>query len=93
MITAYIERTIQTNDTRRDNLTMSLNGLGYFGVFPDFGDYMYYVADIWATGIQYGHRTKICEMVLSDDWKTDPIKELHDFAFNISVFVGGYDVM
>ena len=53
---------------------------------------MYYVADIWAAAAQYGHRVEMCNMVLSEEWKTDPIKLLHDFAyFNVSVFIEGYD--
>ena len=72
---------------------MALNGFSYHGAFPDYGDYMYYVADIWATGVQYGHRVEICNMVLSEEWKTDPIKLLHDFAYDkVGVFFGGYDV-
>jgi hypothetical protein len=75
---------------------MALNGLSYQGVFPDIGDYMYYVADIWATGVQYGHRVELCNMVMSDDWKNDPVKRiklLHDFAYTtVGVFVDGYDV-
>jgi len=65
MITADIERIISVNDSARDNLTLALNGGAYHGWFPVIGDYMYYVADIWATGAQYGHRVEMCNMVLS----------------------------
>jgi len=51
MITADIERIIRVNDSARTNLTNALNGLSYHGFFPEIGDYMYYVADIWATGV------------------------------------------
>jgi len=96
MVTGDIERIIQTNDERRNNLTNALNGMSWHGSFPDIGDYMYYVADIWATGVQYGHRIEICDMVLSEDWKTNATKRielLHDFAWNnVSVHLSGYDV-
>jgi len=92
MITADIERIIRVNDTARTNLTNALNGKGYHGFFPEIGDYMYYIADIWATGAQYGHRVAMCNMVLSEEWKTDPIKLLRDFSWNtVGVFIDGYD--
>jgi len=35
----------------------------------------------------------MCDMVLSEEWKTDPYKLLHDFAYNVvGVFISGYDV-
>lgn len=52
---------------------------------------MYYVADIFASAIQYENRTGLCEMVLSDGWKEDPIQCLHDFAYDIGVFIDDYD--
>ena len=52
---------------------------------------MYYVADIFASAIQYEQRTELCEMVLSDGWKEDPIKRLHDFASKVGVYIDDYD--
>lgn len=94
MITADIERIVSVNDSARRNLTNALNGLGYHGFFPEIGDYMYYFADIWATGAQYGHRVEMCNMVLSEEWKNfnSSINLLHDFAYHtVGVFIDGYD--
>ena len=91
MITADIERDLLVNDSRRDNLTLKLAGAQFFGTFPDFGDFMYYVADIFATLIQYEQRTDLCKIVMSEDWKKDPIKCLHDVAYNTGVFLSDYD--
>ena len=55
--------------------------MSYHGYFPELGDYMYYVADIFAGAIQYENRTGLCDMVLSDGWKEDPIQRLHDLAY------------
>ena len=93
MITADIERIIMLDNEARTNLTNALNGKAYTGFFPAMGDYMYFVADIWATGAQYGHRVEMCNMVLSEEWKTDPIKLLRKFSWDtIDVKIDGYDV-
>ena len=44
------------------------------------GDFMFFIADIFTMGVQYGTRTKMCEFIESDEWKRDPIAALGKYA-------------
>ena len=41
----------------------------------EYGDFMYYVADIFTGGVQGGRRTSMCDRITSDAFKSDIINQ------------------
>ena len=35
------------------------------------GDFMFYIADIFTLGVQYGQRTELCKMLVSEEFNKD----------------------
>ena len=44
------------------------------------GDFMYFIADIFAGEVQYGRRTDLCDMIITQDFQADQIQSLANFA-------------
>ena len=52
---------------------------------------MFYIADIFTMGVQYGLRTELCDMLTSAAFKEDPWSNLGKYADSRNVHVQDYD--
>ena len=52
---------------------------------------MFFIADIFTMGVQYGQRTQLCDMLTSDSFKEDPFGNLAIYAGIKGVAVSDYD--
>lgn len=57
------------------------------------GDFMFFVADIFTMGVQYGTRTAMCQLLTSSKFAADPLGQLAAFANTKGVAVEDYDAV
>ena len=48
---------------------------------------MFFIADIFTMGVQYGNRTGLCKLILSDEFNDAPFDELAKFAAHSKITV------
>lgn len=77
------------NNTERQQLVETF-GLKYPNMMPTA--FLYFIADIFAGGVQTGKRTKMCDRVLTEEWQKDPIKSTALYAKENGESPNGYDV-
>lgn len=85
-ITESIDAALDSGDTKK--------------LFKDFantnvdivhGDFMFFIADIFTMGVQYGTRTDLCNLITSASFKEDPWANLGIYADIKGVKVADYD--
>lgn len=54
-------------------------------------DFMFFIADIFTTYVQYGSRTKLCDTLLSKNYTSDPMKTVAKLASDRGVAFSDYD--
>jgi len=57
------------------------------------GDFMFYIADTFTMGVQYGHRGEMCTNITSADAQSDPLGNLAKYAMGRGVSVAQYDAV
>lgn len=57
------------------------------------GDFMFYIADIFTMGVQYGARTDMCTLLTSQDFQQDPMTNLYKYGADKGLSVAQYDAM
>jgi len=67
--------------------------LGNTNMDIEQGDFMFYIADIFTMGVQYGTRTQMCELIESVEWADDPFSALGAYAIQKGVSADEYDAM
>lgn len=55
------------------------------------GDFMFYIADIFTMGVQYGTRTEMCELLTSKEFYKDPWKNLYEYGVSRGLDSKQYD--
>lgn len=55
------------------------------------GDFMFFIADIFTMGVQYGTRTEMCANLTSQDAQADPVANLAKYGKYKGLSVGQYD--
>lgn len=88
-LTVQIENIVKgDNETEKQSLFTTFNNNNKDIVI---GDFMFFVADIFTMGVQYGHRIEMCELLESDDFNQDPLAGLAKYAEESGVRVSDYD--
>jgi len=88
-ITAGVDQ-VFLSGTVNDKLVL----LNRFAVLnPDIthGDFMWYLADMFTMGVQYGGRTELCALLTSKDFQTDTWRKLYTYGFKKGVTAAQYD--
>lgn len=57
----------------------------------EYGDFMYFIADIFTGPIQYGKRTEMCEWITSESFKKDKLINLGIYAKTQGLLTDGYE--
>lgn len=54
---------------------------------------MFFIADIFTMGVQYGTRTEMCALITSEDFQSDPLENLAAYGFSKGLSVAQYDAI
>lgn len=68
--------------------------LGDFGVENeniDYGDFMFFIADIFASGVQSGERTEMCNKILAPEWDDSWLSIMMDLQKHYGLMPSQYD--
>ena len=57
------------------------------------GDFMFFIADIFTMGVQYGTRTEMCALITSEDFQIDPLTNLSAYGVSKGLSVAQYDAI
>lgn len=79
-MTNDIERKIKYgNDTLKLSTYNTITGKTLTNVadLPNIGDIMWYISDIFTMGVQYGHRTELCDFLMNGTWYNNETMEFN----------------
>ena len=68
-----------------------MDTFNYTNVNIHDGDFMFFIADIFTTAVQYGSRTELCATLMTEDFKKDMVKGIADYSALKKVKLEDYD--
>ena len=86
--TGYVDKALKCPEVKGD--LFKAFGLAADQKVNSF-DFMFFIADVFTMYVQYGSRTQLCDKLLADDYKSDPIKAVAKLASDRGVHFADYD--